>query len=237
MTDVIACSSVSSSAHNEYEPFGLLILHDGACPSKNPFSFSSEYFDDMLGMLYFNYRYLDCLEGRWVQRDFVDDPYSINGNCFLANSPLDNTDFLGLKLVIMRHWPGITPPGGWGDGGRNIAEVRYKEPSISIIPKNVDYGLLTFQIEITPRVSVVDVYFSDKHNLLGLIAMENQHLFYIQEFDDAIEDFKNEAEGILDCPLEAWKKLNEAQSRMNMRRGKAAEKNNELDAQGGPHGH
>lgn len=237
VTDVIACSSVSSSAHNEYEPFGLLILHDGACPSKNPFSFSSEYFDDMLGMLYFNYRYLDCLEGRWVQRDFVDDPYSINGNCFLANSPLDNTDFLGLKLVIMRHWPGITPPGGWGDGGRNIAEVRYKEPSISIIPKNVDYGLLTFQIEITPRVSVVDVYFSDKHNLLGLIAMENQHLFYIQEFDDAIEDFKNEAEGILDCPLEAWKKLNEAQSRMNMRRGKAAEKNNELDAQGGPHGH
>ncbi len=39
----------------------------------NKFRFSCEYMDDELGVVYYNYRYLDPLSGRWISRDPIQE--------------------------------------------------------------------------------------------------------------------------------------------------------------------
>ena len=71
------------AAHYEYAPFGAVIATSKNTPvtaydfrEYNPFRFSSEYADDMLGTVYYNYRHYNPMAGRWLRRD----PRSIFGN-------------------------------------------------------------------------------------------------------------------------------------------------------------
>ncbi len=51
----------------EYEPFGGLIAAQGVLA--NPLRFSSEYSDDALGLVYYNFRHYDPLQGRCWELD------------------------------------------------------------------------------------------------------------------------------------------------------------------------
>jgi RHS repeat-associated protein len=64
------------AAHYEYAPFGALTASTRNSTSTaydfrtyNPFRFSSEYADDALGLVYYNYRHYEPVMGRWLQRD------------------------------------------------------------------------------------------------------------------------------------------------------------------------
>ncbi|MCI9206007.1 MAG: hypothetical protein HFJ62_06285, partial [Akkermansia muciniphila] len=46
---------------------------EGNAAEDNPFRFSSEYADDELGLVYYNYRYYNPQDGRWISRDPVDE--------------------------------------------------------------------------------------------------------------------------------------------------------------------
>ena len=86
------------AAHYDYAPFGAVTRTARATRvtnrdllSENPFRFSSEVYDDTLGLVYYNYRHYNPKDGRWLGRDFVFqlNPYEYQG------SP-SQSDFLGL---------------------------------------------------------------------------------------------------------------------------------------------
>ena len=56
-------------ARYEYAHFGSLITEGGNMAQENRFRFSCEYMNGELGLIYYNYRHLDPLDGRWINRD------------------------------------------------------------------------------------------------------------------------------------------------------------------------
>ncbi len=79
--------------HYEYEPFGGLNTSRGVQP--NPFRFSSEYSDDALGTVYYNFRHYEPLHGRWLTRDVVDLRRVLNPFLYCRNNSLSYIDRLG----------------------------------------------------------------------------------------------------------------------------------------------
>ena len=62
-------SQQTKRAHYEYAPFGSLLTTEGDMARENKFRFSCEFTDDELGLVYYNYRHLNLLDGRWINRD------------------------------------------------------------------------------------------------------------------------------------------------------------------------
>ena len=91
------------AAHYEYAPFGAVTATSKSTPVTaydfcmyNPFRFSSEYADNALGLVYYNYRHYNPVDGRWTSRDV----YNIIPNCdylFMNNAALLEFDYLGRK--------------------------------------------------------------------------------------------------------------------------------------------
>ena len=111
------------AAHYEYAPFGsltALIPNPTSMPfdfhTHNPFRFSSEYADDTLGLLYYNYRHYNQMDGRWLSLDPINDSAfryvntalqsDANGinECYnlysYIGNRLDLTDKLGLEKCV-----------------------------------------------------------------------------------------------------------------------------------------
>ena len=89
------------AAHYEYAPFGAVTAatRDTSVTNYdfrtyNPFRFSSEYADDALGLVYYNYRHYNPLDGRWMNYD-RHDPFA--GYVFVINDGIGQTDYLGLE--------------------------------------------------------------------------------------------------------------------------------------------
>ena len=77
----------------EYGPYGNILRMEGNAAEDNPFRFSSEYADDELGLVYYNYRYYSVLDGRWVTRDNINIMYSYT---YIQNQITRNIDYIGL---------------------------------------------------------------------------------------------------------------------------------------------
>ncbi|MGN0821006.1 MAG: RHS repeat-associated core domain-containing protein, partial [Akkermansia sp.] len=60
-----------------------------------PIQWSSEYHDVELGLVYYNYRHYNSVDGRWLRRD----PAFWNFNVYLMMPPTVNVDHLGLRTV------------------------------------------------------------------------------------------------------------------------------------------
>jgi RHS repeat-associated protein len=117
-------SSGALAAAYDYAPFGGLTFfritqsgNNAITQFSNPLTFSSEIHDSTLGLQYYNYRYLNLLDGRWVNRDPIGENafrwfyirshlgakyykailmsskpmYELCGNC-----PVDEIDLFGL---------------------------------------------------------------------------------------------------------------------------------------------
>ncbi len=78
----------------EYGPYGDIIKMEGNAAEINPFRFSSEYLDDDLGLVYYNYRYYNVVDGRWINRDPMAENAGFNLYCFVGNGL--SIDYLGL---------------------------------------------------------------------------------------------------------------------------------------------
>jgi len=57
----------------EYRSYGGLVTSEGNMAQENKFRFSSEYMDDELGLIYYNYRHLNPHDGRWISRDPIKE--------------------------------------------------------------------------------------------------------------------------------------------------------------------
>ena len=94
--NIVALLDVNGSVTDTYiyAPFGNC-AHTGS-PTP-PFRFSSEYYDEETGLVYYNYRYYSPALGRWLSRDPSEERYgglSLYGICH--NSCVNVSDNLGL---------------------------------------------------------------------------------------------------------------------------------------------
>ena len=96
------------AAHYDYAPFGAVTraisasaVADNTFTTDNPFRFSSEYHDDTLGLVYYNYRHYNPTDGRWVSRDPLEESGGIN--CYVNNLSVQNgIDLLGVAYFALR---------------------------------------------------------------------------------------------------------------------------------------
>ena len=112
VTDMIRVAPHNDSVgHYDYAPFGAVTAQTGSRAATNPYRFSSEFVDDTLGLVYYNYRHYEPTTGRWLSRDPVFERAEFDGrirlqlpgglqsdNLYLhsENSPIMSEDVLGL---------------------------------------------------------------------------------------------------------------------------------------------
>lgn len=98
-------SAGSRKASYDYTPYGMLISATGDVAVENKFRFSSEYADDELAVVYYNYRYYNPTDGRWISRDPIDEQggYNLYEACF--NNPMTYQDSMGRKVIIISSFP------------------------------------------------------------------------------------------------------------------------------------
>jgi RHS repeat-associated protein len=92
VSELLSYDDGTISAHYEYASFGEVILSSGDLALINPFRFSSEYSDDVIGLVYYNYRHYEPVTGRWLQRDDVDE---ITLYLYCGNYVVDSFDLYG----------------------------------------------------------------------------------------------------------------------------------------------
>jgi len=86
----------------DYAPFGALTSATGPATALNPLTFSSEIHDTPLGLIYYNYRHLNVLDGRWTNRDPIGEQGGLNIVMFVGNEPLVRSDKLGLLFGLFK---------------------------------------------------------------------------------------------------------------------------------------
>ena len=79
-------------------PLGALITAQGDRAQENKFRFSCEFMDDELGLIYYNYRYLNPTDGRWINRDPIREYGGRNLYGFIKNRIFKQLDYLGLYI-------------------------------------------------------------------------------------------------------------------------------------------
>ena len=96
-----------------YTPFGF-ITSSGSVTQ--PIQWSSEMWDEVLGLVYYNWRYYNTMQGRWISRDKAITLFDmLNLYKYSSNSPCCHTDTLGnfiidtydIKLYLIYRFNGI----------------------------------------------------------------------------------------------------------------------------------
>lgn len=81
-----------STSYN-YSPFGK-VANSGNVTQ--PIQWSSEIWDEEMGLMYYNWRYYNPNDGRWLSYDPEEENEELNLKLYCKNSPIDLTDILGL---------------------------------------------------------------------------------------------------------------------------------------------
>ena len=126
-----------------YDPYGNLDVQSGVLSTDNVFRFSSKYADAEVGLTYYGFRYYQSSLGLWVSRDPLGEAAFANPYTYVANSPLNSYDLLGL-LTLVVDWPGVEKGDyGWqGDYPNDYGEA-YSPSDES----QYGYGLTPEQLE------------------------------------------------------------------------------------------
>ena len=96
---VCLLSGYSSAADYQYGPWGEIREIDGTAAYWNPFRFSSEFYDDETGLVYYNYRYYSPALGRWLSRDPIGEDWGANLYIMCQNNVIMTNDYLGQYTI------------------------------------------------------------------------------------------------------------------------------------------
>ncbi len=83
-------------AHYGYAPFGAVVVQSGTSASTNPWRFSSEFTDDDTKTIYYIFRCYEPVEGRWLNRDAIEEHGGLNLYENVGNDPIGRVDRRGL---------------------------------------------------------------------------------------------------------------------------------------------
>ena len=95
VSEVVAAKDMVT-AHYEYTPFGESVAQSREIAFDNPWRFSSEYAEDVIGLVFYNFRHYEPTAGRWLSRDPMAERLSCNLYAILDNAVSLRNDFLGL---------------------------------------------------------------------------------------------------------------------------------------------
>ncbi len=98
ITQLISSTTGAIINKYEYNPFGALAVNNETVD--NPFKFSSEYNEKETGLVYYNYRFYDPSNGKWLSRDPIQEKGGFNLYHFIYNNPISYIDKLGLLAHI-----------------------------------------------------------------------------------------------------------------------------------------
>ena len=76
-----------------YTPYGEVAAEGDVT---QPIQWSSEYNDEELGLVYYNYRHLNPHDGRWISRDPIKEEGGWNLFAYVKNYPIFLKDYVGL---------------------------------------------------------------------------------------------------------------------------------------------
>ena len=125
VSDLVSYQSARGvPAHYEYAPFGVVTAATTniaftafKVADTNPYRFSSEYADDTLGLVYYNYRHYNPLDGRWTSRDdYAVLNNRINIYAMVMNRTVYFCDYLGMSWYNPFSWD-------YGAIGKNIIPI------------------------------------------------------------------------------------------------------------------
>ena len=95
VTGLASSSSGSVAAQYGYTPFGQISSRTRVLVETNPYRFSTKPQDAMLRLLDYGFRYYDAANGRWTNRDPIEERGGQNIYSFVYNFPINNLDVLG----------------------------------------------------------------------------------------------------------------------------------------------
>ena len=106
VSDLVSYQSARGvPAHYEYAPFGTVTAATTniaftafKVADINPYRFSSEYADDTLGLVYYNYRHYEPVMGRWLSRDPIEERGGANVYAACQNQLVSQEDMLGFII-------------------------------------------------------------------------------------------------------------------------------------------
>ena len=169
VSDLVASSNLSVTAHYEYAPFGKIIVDAGsnevACAigqsSCNPFGFSSEYNDEALDLVYYNYRHYKPIIGQWVNQDLLENSFYSSveehvGNveehvgkllyAFVLNNPICFLDYIGLVKIEHKYHNALTPGASNCLGGAMTGcGNQYRSPNTQSLSKTSFIGAMLLE--------------------------------------------------------------------------------------------
>ena len=88
------------SAQYEYSPFGELIRATGPMAKTNSFRFSTKYWDEETGLVYYGNRYYSPALGRFINHDPIEEDGGYNLYAFINNNGVNGIDALGLMVDV-----------------------------------------------------------------------------------------------------------------------------------------
>ena len=97
----------------DYAPFGAVTAGtpSGSAVPANPLQWSSEIYDDELGLVYYNYRHYSPSLGRFLSRDPIQEQGGLNLYAFVGNACSFKSDYVGWTIsyeVLNRSIYGLT---------------------------------------------------------------------------------------------------------------------------------
>ena len=84
------------AANYTYDPFGKIIASTGTYANNNPFRFSTKYWDEETGLVYYTFRDYSASLERWISRDPMGEYGGSNIYSFVNNDSINSIDNLGL---------------------------------------------------------------------------------------------------------------------------------------------
>ena len=229
-------------AHYEYAPFGAVTAATTNTAftafnvvGTNPYRFSSEYSDDTLGMVYYNYRHYNPMDGRWLQRDPKEPMQTLLA--FVANECLGKTDRLGLEFLVEHHNPAEVPEKGWSTKESTAETIMNKIIDITIVPtaNGCPEGCYKFAV-VFPKIQI-NIYYIDEYARIQSYPDEMEHVNCYRQWHDSLMAIGEDA---LKMSCMSAENINKSIDTFILRQEKACEVcdecNQKLDARGS-HGH
>lgn len=97
VTELYKTNGTIATAY-DYTPFGQMTATGTA---EQPIQWSSEFNDEELGLVYYNYRHYNPQDGRWINRDPIAELGGWNLYGFAKNNGISYQDALGKKIIII----------------------------------------------------------------------------------------------------------------------------------------
>ena len=95
LTAFINAADKSLAARYEYSPYGQLIRETGLLAAQIPFRYSTKFWDEESGLVYYGHRYYSPSFGRWASRDSSQEKGGVNLYGFCHSCPIFHFDTLG----------------------------------------------------------------------------------------------------------------------------------------------